>query len=135
MIKIFLASIVLISKLLSADMPPMPPMMTSKKSNVSKKQNNQTSFQNRLNKIEGCSTLPPMIIFLPPPMEKSLISCRNEYYKPTIKEASKKLSKLFKKKIKVTKVEIMSKFREVYKVYIKGKKYKYCNKDLNSCLK
>jgi hypothetical protein len=135
MIKILIISVFILSKLLSVDMPPMPPMMPSTKAKTKIKQNKPSAFQTKLEEIEGCSSLPPMIIFLPPPMEKSLIQCRNNYYKPTKKDASKKLSKLFHKKIKVTKIKIMSKFREVYKIYIRGQKSKYCNKDLNSCLK
>jgi len=123
--------------LISADMPPMPPMLTNKTDKTSKV-NKKTPHQIKLSSIPDCSTLPPMIIFLPPPMEKSLIGCRNQYFKPNKSDASKKLSKYYKKKIKVIKVSVVENFRELYKILIKGKKknyIKYCNKDLSSCLK
>ena len=122
-------------------MPPMPPSFGANPTTakVSKKSGGN-DMQNKLDGIKGCSTLPPMIIFLPPPMEKDLIACRNGYNKPTNKIANEKLSKIIGKKVKIRKVEIEEGFREVYKITysIKGKSkklYKYCNSAISKCLK
>ena len=161
------------SVLVANDMPPMPPFMMQQnadkptksqpnnnapivKSAQSKQPNKQPAqgtFKNKLDSIAECAVLPPMVIFLPPPMEKSLVSCRNEFYKPSIEDATKKLSKLYKKTVTVSKIEIVDDFREVYKVYmtIEGEKrsssffdwfedelkessFKYCNANLTHCL-
>ena len=161
------------SALTANDMPPMPPFMmqqnvdkstqTQTKSSEpvvksaqpkqSSKQPAQGTFKNKLDSIAECAVLPPMVIFLPPPMEKSLVSCRNEFYKPSIEDANKKLSELYNKTVTVSKIEIVDDFREVYKVYIKieGEQksssffdwfeeqpsepgFKYCNANLTHCL-
>ena len=136
-----------LSALYATDLPPMPPFMQQNgkpsKQEVAKPTTNTKAKEKKwqrtdLNAIPACTSLPPMIIFLPPPMEKELISCRNIYFKPSLQEASAKLSQAFNKKLKVNKIEIVEGFREVYKVHIKekNKKYtRYCNKDMNSCLK
>lgn len=132
----FLLIIALWVNATSASMPPMPPPSMMKDINSPKAKT--SAHQDKLSTISECSALPPMIIFLPPPMESSLVGCRNKYFKPSNKDASVKLSKYYKKTIKVTSVSIVDGFREVYKISIKDKKKKYsryCNKDLNSCLK
>ena len=143
---ILISTIFLSSSLISTDMPPMPPMLmndvantaTDKRTMEKKPTKEKSPFQNKLSSIPACGALPPMIIFLPPPMEKSLVSCRNEYYKPSMKDASGKISKYYKKTLRVTKIKIVDGFREVYKISIQDKKkkyFRYCNKDLNACLK
>ena len=73
-------------------MPPMPPgfgaSATSKTDKRSVKDKKTNDFQKKISEIKGCNSLPPMIIFLPPPMEKDLISCRNEYFKPSKEKAN-----------------------------------------------
>ena len=66
-------------------MPPMPPMMnipaqkTDKNSNPKKRPN--TSIKNKLPK--ECQIIPPMLIFMPPPLQKDLSKCKNVLFKPT----------------------------------------------------
>jgi len=126
----------------ASSMPPMPPGFgvpstpkTDKRSVKAKKTND---FQKKISEIKGCNALPPMIIFLPPPMEKDLVACRNEYYKPSKEKAKKLLSKLLGKKVKIKSISIEDGFREVYKIRYSIKKrtlVKYCNSALTKCLK
>jgi len=122
---------------LGSEMPPMPPMMGSSSKSI--KPNND--FQNKMSDIKECSSLPPMIIFLPPPMEKDLISCRNKFYKPTVANAEKALSKMIDKKVSVSKISLAEGFRELYKIeysykkfILTSKKTSYCNAKLTKCL-
>ena len=129
------------------------PTLKKNQAKTTTKQAGQGSFKNKLDSIAECAVLPPMVIFLPPPMEKSLVSCRNEFYKPSVEDATKKLSELYKKTVTVSKIEIVDDFREVYKIYMKieGEEssssffdwfdekseqpsFKYCNANLTRCL-
>ena len=108
------------STLLSAmDMPPMPPMiptMNTKKETVNKKQ----PKQKKQSMPKSCELIPPMVIFLPPPMEMELTKCKNALGKPSKELVQKQLTKLFKKKIIVKKIEIVEKFNQLYKVTYDG---------------
>jgi hypothetical protein len=128
-------------------MPPMPPGFggpsspdTVNKRSIKSKKTNE--FKKKLSDIKGCNSLPPMIIFLPPPMEKDLIICRNEYYKPSKEKAQKLISKMVGKNVKIKSISIEEGFREVYKVKYSTKYLimekdfiKYCNSALTKCLK
>ena len=109
-----LLTTVLTSVLLNAvEMPPMPPSVPHLKV---KKQN--TKDKNMF--PSSCKMLPPMIFNLPPPMENELIKCKNELHIPSKKLVEKQLSKYLKKKVFVTKVEIVKNFTELYKISYKG---------------
>jgi len=69
---------------------------------------------------KSCELIPPMVIFLPPPMEVEISKCKNELYKPKKEFAEKQLSKLFKKKTKIKSIEIVEKFNQLYKVTYNG---------------
>ena len=109
-------------------MPPMPPMMnipaqkTDKNSNPKKRPN--TSIKNKLPK--ECQIIPPMLIFMPPPLQKDLSKCKNALFKPTKEKVYKIL------KLKAKKIEAVSGFTGLYKITTK-KNIIYCNKDLNKC--
>ncbi len=115
----FIYSILITSTLLNAvDMPPMPPMIPTLKTTKS-----DINTQNKVQKAQkstmpkSCELIPPMVIFLPPPMEKELANCKNNLHKPKKEFVEKQLAKLFKKKkITVTKIEIVKKFNQLYKV-------------------
>ncbi len=132
--------------IMSSDMPPMPPgfgappVPNAGQKNVKAKKTND--FQKKISEIKGCNSLPPMIIFLPPPMEKDLIACRNEYYKPSKAKAKKLISKMIGKDVKIKSISIEEGFREVYKIEYSAKRFfmdknfvKYCNSVLTKCLK
>ena len=108
--KIIATTVVATSLLNALDMPPMPPMMPTK--HIEKKATNTTP--------KSCELIPPMVIFLPPPMEKELIKCKNEMNKPKKDFVQKQLSKLFKKKVIVNKIEIVKKFNQLYKITYNG---------------
>jgi len=76
-----------------------------------------------------CKTIPPMIIFLPPPMEKELIPCKNVVFKPSIKRIQKK----FKNKIKT--IEITPGFERVYTLIFENNETLFCNKEITQCIK
>lgn len=104
---ITLLSIASISILHAAEAPPMPPMPPMLKSPKAKTPS-------------SCQLIPPMVIHLPPPMEKELTNCKNELYLPNKTLVQNNLSKLFKKQIKVQKIEIVPKFNQLYKVSYDG---------------
>lgn len=127
---------------LSSGMPPMPPGFGGPPSLPGTKQQKQNDFQKKISDIKGCNSLPPMIIFLPPPMEKDLIICRNEYYKPSKAKAKKLISKMIGKDVTIKSISIQEGFREVYKIEYSAKFFvidrdfvKYCNSSLTKCLK
>lgn len=99
------------STLLNAlEMPPMPPMIDAGKN--TKKEKRATP--------KSCDAIPPMVIFLPPPMEKDVVTCKNELFKPKKEFVEKQLSKLFKKKTTIQKIEIVEKFNQLYKITYDG---------------
>ena len=108
-------------------MPPMPPAMnlgSSKKAVVKK-----SIKSNPMPK--ECKVIPPMIIFLPPPLENSLIKCKNELFKPKLDYAKKVFAK---KHLKVKSVSIVESFNELYKIKTNKGDF-YCNKNLSKCFK
>jgi len=87
-------------------MPPMPPMLPAKaKSSASASQS-----------IDACKLLPPMVIHLPPPMEAELTNCKNSLFLPKKELVESNLSKMLKKKVTVSKIEIVPKFNQLYKI-------------------
>ncbi len=114
----------------SSSMPPMPPMPPVIKSTPAKK--DVKSKKPQLPK--ECELLPPMVIFLPPPMEAQLDKCKNEIYKPKIEFAQKQLSKLLKKSVKVKSVTVVKKFSKLYKIVYDGGTV-LCNEKVDACIK
>ncbi len=100
------ASTVFVHAAEAPPMPPMPPMFSTPAKTVAKKQ--QTP--------DSCQLIPPMVIHLPPPMEKELVNCKNELFLPSKTLVEKNLSNLLKKQIKVEKIEIVAKFNQLYKI-------------------
>jgi hypothetical protein len=49
-------------------------------------------------------------------MQDELSKCKNELNKPKKEFVEKQLTKLFKKKVSVNKIEIVKKFNQLYKV-------------------
>jgi len=115
--KIILISTLFNVGLYATSMPPMPPMVPSLDTKkVVKKGDTKKTMP------DSCKLIPPMVIFLPPPMEAELSKCKNELHKPNKTLVTKQLSKLLKKSVKVTKVEVVKKFNQLYKVtYDKNK--------------
>lgn len=74
-----------------------------------------------------CKTIPPMIIFLPPPMEKELIPCKNEVFKPTMKMVKKKFPK-------AVAIAPTKGFERVYTITLENNTTIFCNKDLSVCI-
>ena len=127
---------------LSNSMPPMPPGFGDTPSPKSTNKQKINDYQKKIGDIKECNSLPPMIIFLPPPMEKDLIICRNEYYKPSKEKTKKLLSKMLGKDITIKSISTQEGFREVYKIEYSTKFFiierdfvTYCNSALTKCLK
>jgi len=110
------------------DMPPMPPMMGSIGTTDSNK-------SKETKKYDPCAVIPPMVLFLPPPMEAELSACKNKMGLPKKEFAQKQLSKLLKKKIIVTKIEIVEKFSELYKITYNDNETILTNKSVNAFIK
>lgn len=85
-----------------------------------------------------CSTVPPMIIFLPPPLEEAYYQCKNSLYLPKKEDAQKSLSKLLKENIKVTSIDQVNGFTELYSIEIVDSKNiirsYFCNRFLTKCI-
>lgn len=125
--------------LFAADMPPMPPMplvnVENSKPNETKSiKNVETEQKKRKNQVnqapampKECEVMPPMIVFLPPPMEEDLTLCKNALNKPKLEN----VKKVYKD---ATSVDIAEGFKELYKITLKNKKELYCNSTLSSCL-
>jgi len=116
----------------ATEMPPMPPMMANPEKAPQTKPAPKGSAL-----PQECSGMPPMIIFLPPPMEAELVKCKNALHKPKLDGVSKKLSQLSGKNIKIKSVGIANGFKELYTVKFtmdKEDRMLYCNSDLSSCI-
>ena len=98
----------------SSQTPPPPPVNVHKKAK-------------KLTLPKECKTIPPMIIFLPPPMEKELIACKNAVFKPRLGYIQKKIKDAIK-------VEPFKGFERVYKITLKNKKTLLCNKTITICI-
>jgi len=125
-------STIVVLTLSASEMPPMPPMMA----NPSKAPQTKPAPK-APNLPAECTGMPPMIIFLPPPMEAELVKCKNALHKPKLDGVSKKLSQLSGKNVEIKSVKIANGFKELYAVkFVMNKKDRmmYCNSDLSSCI-
>ena len=120
---IFLPFVLLANQ--TVPMPPMPPAMNlgNKKADVQKNAKSVLPKE--------CRIIPPMIIFLPPPLENSLVKCKNRLFKPKLNYAKKIFAK---KHIKVKSVNTVEGFNELYKIKTDKGNF-YCNKTLSKCFK
>lgn len=125
--KILSISIFITITLLAGQMPPMPPMPPS----IGGKKQPQSKKQVKMPK--ECELLPPMVIFLPPPMEAQLDSCKNALYKPKKEFAQKQLSKILKKKITIKSITILKKFSKLYRIEYNGGTV-LCNDKVDACI-
>jgi hypothetical protein len=109
-------------------MPPMPPAFTSNKNESVK---TSKKVKNKLPK--ECSIIPPMLIFMPPPLEEDLRKCKNKLFMPSVDVAKKELSKKYKN-IEINDVFIVEGFDEVYEIKTNKGNF-YCNKTVTKCFK
>ena len=138
----FTIAIIAATALLASDMPPMPPgMMDSgkKSANVQKKDTKQKTKKkgSGFKMPKECSTLPPMIIFLPPPMEVEMRACKNALHLPKKEDALKKLKASYKKDVVIKSIKPVDGFVEVYQIDIevdKKQKSLFCNGKLEYCI-
>ena len=117
-------------------MPPMPPNINlqkaPKKTITSKKDVKKEKKETKKTTLpKECQVIPPMIIFLPPPLEDALTKCKNKLFEPKLEYAKKIFAK---KKLKVKSISIVEGFNEVYEIDTNKGKF-YCNRDLSKCFK
>jgi len=103
----------------SSMMPPMMPSVAKSKKVDSSKKTKKTTFP------KECQALPPMLIFMPPPLEESLESCKNKLNTPKREVVKKK----FKSVVSIKEVKG---FSMLYEITTKKNRF-YCNKDLSKC--
>ena len=108
------ASTVFVHAAEAPPMPPMPPMFSTPAKTATK------TVAKKQQTPDSCQLIPPMVIHLPPPMEKELVNCKNSLFLPKKELAEKNLSKILKKKITVQKIEIVPKFNQLYKITYDG---------------
>jgi hypothetical protein len=106
----------------------MPPMIPT----IDNKDKAPLQQNNSLPKV--CDLIPPMVLFLPPPMQTAMSECKNKLGMPNKEFTEAQLSKLFKKDIKVKSIEIVEKFNQLYKVKYNGGVI-LVNKDVNAFIK
>ncbi len=87
---------------------------------------------------KSCSSIPPMLINYPPPMEEELYACLNDYYAPELEEIAPKIKALLETKSEVVSVVPLEGFKRLYKItLVEGdmKSEIYCNEDASVCIK
>jgi len=109
----------------SIPMPPMPPALPVNNQKKIKHQKKKSSLP------KECNIIPPMLIFMPPPLEADLAKCKNKLFLPKLSFAKKVFAK---KHLKVKNISIVEGFIEVYKISTNKGDF-YCNKDLSKCFK
>jgi len=92
------------------------------------------NLKEQKNKNDPCNVIPPMLIYLPPALEKDLDKCKNSFYKPSLKKAKDGLKKIFKKDIKIKEISTVEGFNMLYKIKTDIGNL-YCNKRVDHCLK
>ena len=115
--------------LVASDMPPMPPGMGGSSDKGAK----TIKKKSKSNEPKECSSVPPMIYILPPPLEKELKSCKDAFFKPKLELAQKQLSKIIKG-IKVKDLKPIKSFDMLYDIKHDQKSTIYCNKTITSCI-
>ena len=119
-------------------MPPMPPAVPV--INMNKNTNQQTHKKGKTNikqkkskhiMPKECAVIPPMLIFMPPPLQDDLTKCKNRLFLPKLNVAKKVFAK---KGLKVKSVSIAKGFTQLYQVSTNKGNF-YCNKTLNKCFK
>lgn len=128
-------SLILTTALMASDMPPMPPGMGS---DTQKNEQTKEQPQKKAPSMpKECANLPPMVVFLPPPMEAELVGCKNAIYKPPLKAADAMVKKLYNEDAKALSVTPAEGFERIYAIEYsyKGKQRTlYCNKQLERCI-
>ena len=126
----FLFTCLLASVILKADEITMPPAIPS----IGLTPKSKLKTENKMDKTkDSCKIIPPMLIHLPPMLEKDLDICKNKLYLPSKNIAEKKLKKMLKKDIKVKKISILNGFSMLYKVESNEGVF-YCNRYISKCL-
>jgi hypothetical protein len=80
-----------------------------------------------------CEIIPPMLIFMPPPLQEDLRKCKNKLFMPGVEKAKKGFFKKFKN-IKIKKISIVKGFNELYEIETNKGRF-YCNKDVTKCFR
>jgi len=117
-------------------MPPMPPALPVMNMNKNQKNHKEVKANIKPKKAKNvmpkeCAVIPPMLIFMPPPLQNDLTKCKNRLFLPKLNVAKKVFAK---KGLKVKSVSIAEGFTELYKVSTNKGEF-YCNKTLNKCFK
>lgn len=127
----FSVSILFILPLVAGGIP-MPPAMPSiaLKKDVAKDVKKSTKKEKSNN---ACKIIPPMLVHLPPMLEKDLDKCKNSLYMPDTSVAEKRLRDILKKDVKVSKVSTVKGFSMLYKIESDSGDF-YCNRYVDRCL-
>ena len=86
---------------------------------------------------QECDAVPPMLIYLPPELEKDMAVCKNLLYKPSMEAAQKALEKIFAQKVQIKDISMVPKYKELYRIVAivdKKERALYCNSDVDACL-
>lgn len=121
------------ASIFASQMPPMPPMppMMGMDINTTKQPVQKQEV------VNSCELLPPMVVFIPPPMEDMLNECKNSLKMPKEELVKEKLLKGQYKDAKVEKISVAEGFVQLYAIDLLDKKEKvrlYCNSSVEKCI-
>jgi hypothetical protein len=113
-------------------MPPMPPMIPD----IDVKTNSKKSDQKTTPK--SCELLPPMVVFIPPPMENMLNDCKNQLNLPKKESVEEIIIKKRYKSSTLKSISITEGFTQLYTIELTDKNKKditlFCNGSLSKCI-
>lgn len=111
-------------------MPPSMPVIPVDKDIV---KNDVKKSAKKEQSNDACKIIPPMLVHLPPMLEKDLDKCKNSLYMPSIRVAEKRLQDMLKRKVKVRKVSALKGFSMLYKIESNTGDF-YCNRYVDRCI-
>lgn len=90
---------------------------------------------------QECATIPPMLVVLPPPMQKDMNRCKNAFHKPKPETVNSNLAAMHGEKVNVTNISALDGFQRLYQIdytmdgfFGEKKKTIYCNETVTQCL-
>ena len=111
----------------SMPMPPMPPgMIKPSKDQITARQRHDV-----------CAEVPPMIIYLPPPLAKARAECLLKKQKPSKEDAKRRFSERLKSDVDIIAIKGVEGFENLYRFDIAIGKMRttlFCDAQLRQCI-
>lgn len=110
-------------------MPPMPPEVIHPSKRAPEPNMNKEG--------DPCKAVPPMIIFLPPPLAKARAECLLKRQKPSMEEAKRLFAQKLKSDVDITSIKGIEGFDNLYRFDIiigKMRTRLFCDAQLQQCI-